>query len=109
MSRKFEVSLRRKDLRDRAVAHLGGQCCICGYSGCAAAFDFHHTNPLEKDFAISSRMTSWDRIAPELVKCILLCARCHREVHDGWHSGFLVIDDRGAPEGGGFSRQLLLF
>ena len=53
--------------------------------------DFHHTNPFEKDFAISQRMTSWKAIQPELDKTVLLCANCHREVHDGWHPH--LIDD----------------
>jgi hypothetical protein len=27
-----------------------------------------------------------------LDKCVLLCANHHREVHDGLHSGYLVIE-----------------
>jgi hypothetical protein len=83
-----------------AVAHLGGRCRICTYDGTPAAFDFHHVNPLEKDFTISDRMTSWERIRPELEKCVLLCCRCHREVHEGMHGGFLVdeSDERGSDD-----------
>lgn len=83
---------RRQALRWRAINYLGGRCVICGYAKCAAAFDFHHPNPLEKDFNISSKMTSWEAILPELSKCLLLCARCHREVHDGLHAGYLIDD-----------------
>jgi len=101
--------MRRKALRDRAVAHLGGKCRICGYDGCVAAFDFHHGDPLVKDFTISNRMTSWERIELEVSKCVLLCCRCHREVHYGLHPGYIVTDERGAPESGGCSRQLELF
>lgn len=57
------------------------------------AFDFHHPDPLEKDFTISEKMTSWKRIKPELDKCVLLCCRCHREVHDGLLPRFLVDHD----------------
>lgn len=53
------------------------------------AFDFHHPSPWEKDFTISDRMTSWGAIEAELKKCVLLCARCHREVHDGLHPRYL--------------------
>lgn len=87
------------------MAHLGGECVICHYKGSAAAFDFHHPSPLEKDFTISDRMTSWAAIERELKKCILLCARCHREVHDGLHPRYLEDEsasrylwDEGLPE-----------
>ena len=43
-------------------------------------------------------MTSWARIVRELDKCVLLCCRCHREVHDGMHPGYLVLEDRGRDE-----------
>lgn len=69
--------------------HLGGSCRICGYGRCLSGLEFHHINPLEKDFSISARMTSWEAIRPELDKCILLCANCHREVHEGLHPGYL--------------------
>lgn len=87
--KKMMASQRRKELRARAVAYLGGCCHICKYDKCPSAFDFHHVNALEKDFNISAKMTSWEAIEKELQKCILLCARCHREVHDGLHPGYL--------------------
>ncbi len=34
-------------------------------------------------------MSSWEMIEKELKKCVLLCCRCHREVHDGLHPGYL--------------------
>lgn len=88
--RRLAAERRRKALRERAIAHLGGQCCICAYQGCAGAFDFHHLDPLEKDFTISARFSSWRMIKPELEKCVLLCCRCHREVHDGMHPQYLA-------------------
>jgi hypothetical protein len=47
--------------------------------------DFHHLDPLEKDFSISSRCTSFEAVRAELDKTVLLCANCHREAHDGLH------------------------
>jgi predicted HNH restriction endonuclease len=96
-NRKQAAYHRRKTLRDKAVAYLGGQCRICKYDKCPAAFDFHHTDPMEKDFNISAGLTSWERIQPELDKCVLLCSNCHREVHDGLHVGYLDdgYDNRG--------------
>lgn len=91
--RKQAAIRRRQELRAKAVDYLGGQCNICHYDGCAAAFDFHHVDPLQKDFTISERMTSWSAICQELDKCVLLCCRCHREVHDGLHPGYIVYPD----------------
>lgn len=89
---KFEASRRRRELRQRAVDFLGGKCEICGYTGTPVAFDFHHLDYREKDFNLSAKMTSWKAIEAELKKCVLLCARCHREVHDGYHPHYIVKD-----------------
>ena len=92
---KMQAGVRRRALRDQAIAYKGGRCNICGYNKCPSAFDFHHLDPMEKDFTISSHMTSWERIKKELDKCVLLCATCHREVHDGLHPNFLALDGPG--------------
>ncbi len=56
--------------------------------------DFHHPDALEKDFSISSKITSFAAIEAELRKCVLLCSRCHREVHDGLHANYIIdVDD----------------
>ena len=86
---KFSRARRRQELRNRAIACGGGSCQICGYDRCFAALEFHHPDPLEKEFTLSSKMTSWESIKREIEKTILLCARCHREVHDGFHPGYL--------------------
>jgi len=83
---------RRLALKERVIAHLGGRCQICGYDKCASAFDFHHLDSTEKDFDISRKM-SWATIEPELAKCALLCANCHREVHAGWHPEYLTLEE----------------
>jgi hypothetical protein len=95
--RRQRAANRRRQLRVRAIEYKGGRCEICRYDKSPAAFDFHHVNPLEKDFEISSAPASWDLVKRELDRCVLLCCRCHREVHDGLHPGFLVLEDRG-PE-----------
>ncbi len=77
----------------QAIVYLGGKCQICAYVGSPMAYDFHHTDPTTKDFNISARMTSFEAIRAELHKCVLLCARCHREVHDGLHPAYLVDAD----------------
>lgn len=45
-------------------------------------------DPNEKDFSISflmSRGKSWENILTELDKCDLVCANCHREIHEVHH------------------------
>ena len=78
------VSKRRKKIKEMAIEYKGGKCCICGYNKCNSALDFHHTNG-DKQFGLSVRglTRSWDKTKTELDKCILVCANCHREIHEG--------------------------
>ncbi len=82
---KKAVDKRRKKLRLMAIRYKGGKCQICGYKKCKQALDFHHLNPKKKDFGISKSGTtrSWMKVKIELNKCVMICANCHREVHQG--------------------------
>lgn len=74
---------RRQARKQKAVEYKGGKCVKCGYSKSVAAMDFHHLDPTVKEFALASRKDlSWDQWKIELDKCILLCANCHREIHE---------------------------
>lgn len=73
----------RKRMKVKMVEYKGGKCQICGYDKCIEALDFHHINPKEKDFSISGGTRSFETLKPELDKCILVCANCHREIHAG--------------------------
>ena len=77
------VHKRRKKIRQMAVEYKGGECEMCGYSRCMEALEFHHKNPSQKDFGISSQgyTRSWKKVQDELDKCVMLCANCHRELH----------------------------
>jgi len=79
------VSKRRKKLREMAREYKGSKCQICGYKKSQRALSFHHINPKEKDFGLSVKglTRSWEKIKQEIDKCILICANCHMEVHDG--------------------------
>ena len=79
------VAKRRKKLRAMACKYKGGKCVICGYDKCQRALDFHHLDPKQKEFGLSSKglTRSWKKIQREIDKCILLCAKCHMEVHEG--------------------------
>lgn len=82
-SYKYVKNFRERK-KQKAVEFLGGKCQLCGYDKHYKMLEFHHLDPNEKDFAISSK-TSWgfSRIEDELKKCAVLCPNCHREVHLG--------------------------
>lgn len=79
------VAKRRKKIKEMAIAYKGGKCNICGYDKCNTALDFHHKDEKNKKFGLSVRglTRSWDKTKNELDKCILVCANCHREIHEG--------------------------
>ena len=78
-----KVSERRRRLKLMSIEYKGSKCVYCGYNKCIAAMQFHHLDPSQKDFRISSgHSKSWDKVRNELDKCILLCANCHFELHD---------------------------
>lgn len=68
-----------------SVAYKGGKCQVCGYDKYIGALEFHHVNPEEKDFGVSSKgyTHSWNKVKQEINKCVLVCANCHREIHAG--------------------------
>ena len=65
------------------VELLGGKCEICGYDKCVAALDCHHKDPVTKSFGLGmgGLTKSWEKLKAEALKCRLLCANCHRELH----------------------------
>jgi hypothetical protein len=79
------VTKSRQQKKKKAVEYKGGSCQICGYNKSMRALEFHHLDPSKKDFGISESniQRSWELQKIELDKCILLCCRCHAEVHDG--------------------------
>ena len=75
---------RKKDM----IEFLGGKCSKCGYSKFYGALEFHHRNPSEKEFDWKkTRLLSKDKMIAEVKKCDLLCANCHREVHQAFPVG----------------------
>lgn len=63
-------------------------CEICGYNKSNHALDFHHNDPNEKEFRLSSIRISKksftnikNKIVDELNKCSVYCANCHMDKH----------------------------
>lgn len=77
------VRTARKNTKLKAIEHMGGKCMKCGYNKSIRALQFHHLDPLQKDFQISGPGNiRWERVKEELKKCILVCSNCHAEIHE---------------------------
>ena len=64
------------------MEHLGGKCSDCGFKGQICQFDFDHLNPKDKEYSLGGTKAAHmdiEDIIPELNKCQLLCACCHRK------------------------------
>lgn len=87
-SKSQAVSDYRRRRKENLIKVCGSKCNICGYNKTNSALEFHHINPKEKDYAIASKGTCHDleKDLQEISKCILVCANCHREIHDGLYS-----------------------
>lgn len=55
-------------------------CVICGYKRSFRALHFHHIGEKYREI---SRMNGTKKILNEAKKCILVCANCHAEIHEG--------------------------
>lgn len=72
----------RKRKKIELVEYKGGCCERCGYNKSTRALQFHHLDPNEKDFTISRKSYSIERLKKEVDKCIMVCANCHLEIHE---------------------------
>lgn len=74
--------LKKQKYKLKMIEYKGGKCERCGYNKNISALDFHHIDPSTKKFTLSDTHHSWDETKKELDKCILVCANCHRELHN---------------------------
>ena len=76
----------KKTNRIKKVLSLLGReykCETCGYDKNYAVLCFHHKNPKEKKFSISSTwIHNINKLTKEIAKCSVLCANCHTELHN---------------------------
>ncbi len=85
----FKVKKLEKIEKIKAI--VGNSCWICGYNRSWRNLAFHHVNPSEKVFSLTSRELvghNWSMVLQEIQKCILVCHNCHGEIHEG------LIDDK---------------
>lgn len=85
-------SRRRLARQDRCELHrrriseikISEGCLFCGALP-EEVLQFHHRDPAQKLTTISGGFLckSWEVVAAELEKCVVLCANCHHQVHAG--------------------------
>ena len=78
---KNVVNWRRRKKLD-LIEYKGGGCEICRYNKSVRSLSFHHKDPMEKDFNVSAKGYSYERLKKEVDKCVLVCSNCHSEIHD---------------------------
>lgn len=74
---------RRQNRQGEWLNSIKTPCIVCGETE-PVCIDFHHINPVDKEFTIGkhrSRSKEW--LLQEISKCVCLCANCHRKVHAG--------------------------
>lgn len=74
----------RQKAKIRLIEYKGGKCEVegCGYNKCVRSLQFHHIDQKEKDFSISGKTKSLEKMKKEVDKCILVCSNCHGEIHE---------------------------
>ena len=79
---ELNLSVRKKKAFKDAIKLAIGKCVDCGLQVTlerTCCFDFDHINPEDKDYGISlMKYVKFETIEEEIMKCRLLCAKCHR-------------------------------
>jgi len=81
-----ELGLQMKGAQNkkkRLLWELGikPRCSRCGYSASLAALHFHHRDRSKKEGHVGDLPIA--QAKAEALKCDLVCANCHAEIHDG--------------------------
>ncbi len=80
-AKRKERMMKARGIRKDIIAeYKRSGCCLCGYNKCLNSLEFHHVSA-NKEATISGMHLSSVRVRAELVKCICICANCHREIH----------------------------
>jgi hypothetical protein len=80
-----EAVLNRKQrVRRLLILEAGDRCQACGYDRLRRNLHFHHVDPTQKEFELTSgNGKSLARFREEARKCVLVCANCHGEIEAG--------------------------
>ena len=73
--------LRNKRIIDRRKALLETFSCICCGNSDSTVIEWHHVNPKDKGFTLFAGTNSEERWWLEVLKCIPVCANCHKKIH----------------------------
>ena len=84
---KASVIKRRRQNKLVLVEYKGGKCERCGYNKCVDALEFHHLDPSTKEAKNLGTTAAIEKQKVEADKCILVCANCHREIHNELRNG----------------------
>lgn len=104
---------RCKDLTDKIRIYKQTHGCYYCNENTPCCLDLHHLDPSVKEInpsCMASNGWGWNRMLKELDKCIVVCANCHRKIHEGilpWPVGKTVNpshchceDNRGSTDTG---------
>jgi hypothetical protein len=72
------VLKRKQWVRRLLILEGGDRCQACGYDRLRRNLHFHHLDPSQKKFEMTSgNGKSLERFRAEARKCVLVCANCH--------------------------------
>ena len=80
---KIRAQFKEKSnrIKNYWIEQMGGKCCKCGSK---EDLVFHHKDPNTKSFNLGNSWThSPKKVEAEVKKCILICKKCHKELHKG--------------------------
>ena len=90
---KQNTLAKNEKIKEEAVEYLGGKCKRCNFNELESALIFHHLDPFDKQYEISTYMSRGVRwLKPELDKCVLLCKNCHEVVHATKDSNYFNLN-----------------
>lgn len=81
---KAKALLRGIENREQAMRWKSTLSCVCCSESYTKCLDFHHIDPTTKEYDVSGLIGSYHlrSVLKEASKCIVVCANCHRKIHD---------------------------